>query len=277
MFNQCASNMGFTQYDSHNLPVLADHVAIFVAYLSQSGYSPSSIVSYTSALGYAHKLAGCENPVASFLIQKMLAGVTRLSPSVDSRLPITTIILSSLINSLTSTVSNLYHRVLTRAMLVFSFYGLMRIGEITSSKGDQPAINLSQIQLTSNRVVVTISKFKHNLHRQPFQIVMPKQSDQSICPVYAITNYLLLRGFQPGPLFCHPDGAPISRAFFATKLKQTLIFAGFNPALYKSHSLRIGGASHYAELGYSDAQIRFLGRWKSDAFIRYIRSHRIHN
>ena len=36
--------------------------------------------------------------------------------------------------------------------------------------------------------------------------------------------------------------------------------------LYKSHSFRIGGACHAAEQDYSDAQIRALGRWKSDTF-----------
>ena len=29
----------------------------------------------------------------------------------------------------------------------------------------------------------------------------------------------------------------------------------------KSHSYRIGGACHAAEVGYSDEQIRVLGRW----------------
>ena len=41
---------------------------------------------------------------------------------------------------------------------------------------------------------------------------------------------------------------------------------------YKGHSFRIGGACHAAEKGYSYAQIRALGRWKSDAFKTYLRS-----
>lgn len=34
----------------------------------------------------------------------------------------------------------------------------------------------------------------------------------------------------------------------------------------------IGGACHAADNGFSDAQIRALGRWKSDAFKVYLRS-----
>ena len=40
---------------------------------------------------------------------------------------------------------------------------------------------------------------------------------------------------------------------------------------YKGHSFRIGAASPAAECGYSETQIRLLGRWKSDAFKKYIR------
>ena len=37
------------------------------------------------------------------------------------------------------------------------------------------------------------------------------------------------------------------------------------------HSFRIGAASFAAEQGLSDAQIRVLGCWKSNAFHKYIR------
>ena len=53
-----------------------------------------------------------------------------------------------------------------------------------------------------------------------------------------------------------------------------LIFrtCGLNPTQYKGHSFRIGAATLAAESGLSDAQIRLLGRWKSDSFRKYIRS-----
>ena len=46
---------------------------------------------------------------------------------------------------------------------------------------------------------------------------------------------------------------------------------GLDSSRYKSHSFRIGGACHAAEKGYSDAQIRALGCWKSYAFKVYLR------
>ena len=36
-------------------------------------------------------------------------------------------------------------------------------------------------------------------------------------------------------------------------------------------SFRIGAATYAAEQGISDTKIRHMGRWKSDAFKKYIR------
>ena len=83
--------------------------------------------------------------------------------------------------------------------------------------------------------------------------------------------YLKVRGKVPGPLFCSQDGQPVLRSQFTSELNTVLSFCGLNPALYKGHSFRIGAATSAAERGLSDAQIRQLGRWKSNAFHKYIR------
>ena len=48
------------------------------------------------------------------------------------------------------------------------------------------------------------------------------------------------------------------------ELQRCLAYCGLDTSRYKSHSFRISGACHAADRGYSDAQIRALGRWKSD-------------
>ena len=76
------------------------------------------------------------------------------------------------------------------------------------------------------------------------------------CP-YSI---LRLRGFSPGLLFCHADQSPILTHQFNVELQRCLAYCGLDTSRYKSHSFRIGGACHAADRGYSDAQIRALGR-----------------
>ena len=103
---------------------------------------------------------------------------------------------------------------------------------------------------------------------------MFRQSDISICPVLAMKQYLEIRDLDDGPLFRFPDGKPISRSFFTKHLKACLIFCGLDVKQYSSHSFMIGSASYLASLGLSDTQIRTMGRWDSNAFLRYIRNQR---
>ena len=48
---------------------------------------------------------------------------------------------------------------------------------------------------------------------------------------------------------------------------------GLEMSRYSSHSLRIGGASVLAAAGLPDYMIQLIGRWKSLAFLTYIRSN----
>ena len=80
----------------------------------------------------------------------------------------------------------------------------------------------------------------------------------------------------PGYFFCHADQIPISVYQFNVARQQCCSYCGLDSSRYKSHSFRIGGACHAAETGYSDAQIRPLGRWKSYAFKVYLRSKVLH-
>ena len=92
------------------------------------------------------------------------------------------------------------------------------------------------------------------------------------CPVELLAKYLAMRGPRPGALFITVDGAQVSRSHFSNQLSSAIQFCGLSPSVYKGHSFRIGAASHAADKGLSDAQIRLSGRWKSTAFLKYIRT-----
>ena len=74
----------------------------------------------------------------------------------------------------------------------------------------------------------------------------------------------------PVPSSAKQTFTPITVNQFNTELRRCLNFCGLNAQRYKSHSFRIGAACLAADKGFSDAQIRALGRWKSDAFKLYI-------
>ena len=63
----------------------------------------------------------------------------------------------------------------------------------------------------------------------------------------------------------------MTREAFAGRLSKAINLCGLDSSRYKGHSFRIGAALYAAMQGMSDSQIRILGRWKSNAFHKYIR------
>lgn len=239
-------------------------------------YAPSTVNTYVSALGYSHKLTGSPDPTKVFYITQMLKGYGKRGFRLDARFPITLPILDKLIQASAHTIGSDFLRCQFKAMCALAFFAFLRIGEITNTKQKgNPPLQLHQLtQLLNQKSEViglrlTFTDFKHNYNQKPFSMAIYRQS--GACPVQLMLDYLQVRGDDEGPIFRTQSGAPVSRNMFAAYLSETITFCGLDPSRYKGHSFRIGAASHAAERGMSDAQIRILGRWKSNAFHKYIR------
>lgn len=262
---------------STTLPISPPVLALFIAYMYDRHYAPSTVSTYVSALGYCHKLSGFPDPTKAFFIVQMLKGYGKLGSRLDSRLPITLPILNRILESSAVICHTPYDRCLFQAMCSLAFFACMRVGEFTWTTTQERGSLIQLHQLTqlvdaNHRVIslkFTFLDFKHNYNQRPFSVVIYRRN--TFCPVQIILDYLSLRGSGPGPLFCLVDGSPVSRAIFIDKLSMAIKYCGLDPSRYKGHSFRIGAASYAADAGMSDSQIRALGRWKSDAFHKYIR------
>ena len=84
--------------------------------------------------------------------------------------------------------------------------------------------------------------------------------------------YLVIRGAQAGPLFINRDGKHLTRQLFWSNLNTILQKMQLNTSQYNTHSFCIGAATPAKEAGISDAHIQILGRWKSQAYLQYIRT-----
>ena len=167
-------------------------------------------------------------------------------------------------------------------MFLTAFYGLFRIGELStkSSRFACSVVQYRDLQILSREKVpctakVTITDYKHNSDHRPFDILITRDDSVPFCPVKTLLKYCEVRGNRPGSLFCNSDQTPITVSQFNTELQHYLQYCGLDISRYKNHSFRIGGACHAADKGFSDAHIRALGRWKSDAFKVYLRSESI--
>ena len=242
----------------------------------QHQYAASTANSYVSALGYCHRLAGVYDTTKVFWIVEMLKGYGKLSSRVDTRLPITLPILRNILQQTPILCPDDYRASLFKAMCTTAFFAFLRIGEITSCPRSLTVLQLNQVvQLVDNSGQITAFKitfadFKHSYNQPKVSLTLTRRAD--ICPVQNLLDYLAFRGLTAGPLFRTRDGRAVARKTFTDNLALTFSACGLDSTKYKGHSFRIGAATFAAESGFSDAQIRAMGRWQSDAFRKYIRS-----
>ena len=260
-----------------HLPVSYKDILLYIAHLHRLRMAPASIACQLSAISHYHKIKGFADPCKHFLIIKAVTGARNLSRSIDVRLPITRAILRTLIDALPDTIRDSYEIKLLKSMFSMAFHGFLRIGEMIprARKLACQALSINDIELhpKANSFLVTLRQFKHSAKQgaQTITIRQDKCFSKQYCPVRTLRKYLAVRGHKPGPLFSLSDGKPYLRSHFDKQLRSCLVSCGLSTRSYKGHSFRIGAATDAAERGCSDAQIRHLGRWASDAYRKYIR------
>ena len=182
--------------------------------------------------------------------------------------------LGKLLAAVKLTEKGQYDQRLFQAMFALAFHAFLRVGEITRRglATDNPHLLLmQQIQVSPDMLTISFSSFKHS-NGEVFQLRVRSTARSDICAVRAVQQYLLLRGLKHGPLFLDRAGNAVMRSDFDRVLRKAVIFNRIDPAHFKGHSFRIGAATAAAEAGIPDSQIREMGRWKSDAFKKYIRA-----
>ena len=251
------------------------HVICFVSYLFSSGKASTSIATYLAALACYFKITNTPDLSNHFLVKKMLRGAKRLASSSDVRQPITLDVLEKLLVAVQYVAISGYQTHLYRAMFLLAFYAFLRVGEVTVRSGPNPNLllfnNVSFRKTKTLSLILTMTNFKHNLGKNPVHLEIKSQPNRSFCPVQAMQNYLKVRGAENGPLFCYRSGRPVPRTEFCALLRSCLKFAQLDSTAYKAHSFRIGAATEANLQGFSDSQIRVMGRWHSESFQRYIR------
>lgn len=216
-------------------------------------------------------------PVLEHVLRGIKKEHAKKATPTKTRLPITPNILSK-IKTVWEKDAQHFDMIMLWAACCTCYFGLLRSGKIcvpSASQYDPTGhLSISDVAVDSHVnpsiVALKIKASKTDPFRQGVTIFLGA-TGSSICPVKALLAYIAVRGQISGPLFRFKDGHPLTREKLVSSLRAALQQAGIDPTSYAGHSFRIGAATVAHLSGIDDSTIMTLGRWKSDAYLRYIR------
>ena len=273
-----------SQFRLRSLPATELVLCHFVAMLARDNIAHASLRVYLSAVRQLHLESGHEPPNTGAMarLQQVLKGI-RIAQSKDSqivprqRAPITLEMLAKIKATWDKKVVS-PDMVMLWAAFLTCFYGCMRFGELCGQESDcheQTAdINYEDVTVDNitnpQRVQLLLRKSKTDIFRQGTTIHIGR-TDGKLCPVAALLSWMICRGSRLGQLFLFASGKVLTRSMFVSKLREAIMEAGMDPGGFSGHSFRSGAATTAAARGLTDSQIKQLGRWKSAAYLRYIK------
>ena len=266
-------------------PVSESMLCYYSSHLACQGLSPQTIKTYLAGIRHMQVTLGLPEPRAYSSLPRLRlvqAGIQRSysqqTPAPSRvRLPITPAVLRAM--------STVWHPkadnpdiVMLWAASVLCFFGFFRAGEITvpSSKAVDSRCHLSWGDVTIDdpqdpkMLKIFLKRSKTDQLGKGSEIFIGRTSCQ-LCPVAAVTAYMVRRGHQDGTFFMFQDGQPLTKDKFVREVRTAIQTAGLPYQSFAGHSFRIGAA---AKAGVEDSTIRMLGRWSSSAFLAYIRTPR---
>ena len=177
-------------------------------------------------------------------------------------------------------VNQNYLSILYQALFSTTYYGLFCVGELTVSNGGHQVL-AKDVNIGTNKdklMFLLRSSKTHNPGDVPQLIkitVLNKINADEQCPFYLLRKYLEIRPERVSenePFFIFRSGEPVTATHFRSVLKDMLKHAGFKQAAYSTSSFRTGRAGDLLKAGLSIETIKKLGRWKSNAIFKYLRT-----
>ena len=168
-----------------------------------------------------------------------------------------------------------------KAALCVAFAAFLRGGDFTYSawtaveQATKPC--RASIKFSQGFATLTLPKTKTEQLGKP-TVIKLMETYRPSCPVSNLRD-LFNRFPAPNhaPLFARINPlAPsynlgyFTDTYFASMMRTLLLRAGINPKGFSNHSIRRGAAQSAADAGLTKDNIQTLGRWKSDAVLRYV-------
>ena len=216
-----------------------------------------------------------------------------VNDKVKTQLPIRKSLLKILIHELTKLYSTQpYLLLMFKALLVTMYFGLFRIGEVTSS---EHVLKAKDVHIGRNKKKLQFILHTSKTHtegekpqtikinsvdfdplgiRQENSSLQNSFNDQQFCPFRILLEYLdyrKKRSHDKEQFFVFSDRSPVTATHLRQVLSKLLSRCGLDSTKYRSHSIRAGHSVDLYHLGVSLEWICKLGRWKSSAIFTYLK------
>ena len=214
------------------------------------------------------------------LLTSLMRACRLKNNTIQCKLPIKKDLYAAIVNKcedLLETGHQFYLSCLYKAIFTAGYYGMMRIGEITS--GDHPvkAIDV-HVALNKRKMLFILRTSKtHNLSDKPQLIKICGSVSQfrGNCPFEIMNSYIKVRpkcvDVVNEPFFVFLDRSPVRPLHARDMLKLILKKLSLNSDLYSFHGLHTGRATNLHDWGVSVETIKKLGCWKSNIIYTYLR------
>ena len=177
-----------------------------------------------------------------------------------------------------------YLAIMYASMFAAAYYGLLRVGEITS--GAHP-IKVVDVHVGDNKrkilFVLRLSKMhwkdmppqiiKITSHEMPSTRNMNQVKRLDFCPYSLINDYIITRKTSESPnepFYVFQDQAPVKPHHMRSTLHKILLIVQLDPNLYGTHSFRVGRSVDLYQSHIEVSTIKKIGRWKSNVVYSYL-------
>ena len=257
-----------------------ERIVLYVGYLIENKRRAQTIKSYISAI----KSVLMDDGVILNENKYLLTSLTRACRFKNHRVRRCLLILKGTLNLILQDCvlyfdQQFYLTCLYRALFATAYYGLFRVGEITSGSHPVKAVDV-HIANNKDKILFLLRSSKtHWTDEKPQMIKISKKDtgrtyNEMFCPFKIITQYVKVRGAcinEEEPFFIFCDGTAVKPEHMRNVLRIILDRLNLNSKLYGTHGFRSGRSQDLLSMGFSLQVIRKLGRWASSAVFAYLK------
>ena len=257
-----------------------ERISLFGAFLVQTGKQSCTIRSYYSAIKAVLRDDDYLVDDKKVLLTSLVKACKLVNDKVRTRLPIQRKLMELLLFEMQRIYANQpYLETLFKTIMLLSYYGMFRIGELTTGDHAVKACNVHIGENKDKMLFVLFSSKTHSYGQKPQKIKISANDNYKIssffCPFRSSREYLALRGNykeNDDPFFIFRDQQPVKPSHVRAVLKTLLESVNLNPSLYGHHSFRIGrSVDLVTKHHWSIDRLKSAGRWKSNTVYKYIK------